>query len=114
MTTQSADAINAPLVTPIQPAVVIPPDVNETAGRLGVAQQLPQVIDLTRQIFGSFSRVTVSEDPEFLGDDHIIFHVPAQGTIDEDLDKSEQWGRRLMEIIPRSPQVYLVIPEFPS
>jgi hypothetical protein len=43
-----------------------------------------------------------------------IFHVPAQGTIDEDLDKSEQWGRRLMEIIPRSPQVYLVIPEFPS
>jgi hypothetical protein len=36
-------------------------------------------IDLTREIFGGFSRVTVSEDPDF-GDTHIIFHVPADDT----------------------------------
>ena len=86
----------------------------ETATRLGVSQYLGQVVDLTREIFGTFSRVTVSEDPEFVGDVHILFHVPAQGTIEEELDKDERWGRRLMEIIPCSPQVYLVFPEFPS
>ncbi|MGO8749660.1 MAG: hypothetical protein ACLQNE_27205 [Thermoguttaceae bacterium] len=109
MTTRASDS---PIVVPIHPVAVIPPEVHETAVRLGVLKYLPQVIDLTREIFGSFSRVTVSEDPEF-GDTHIIFHVPAQGTIEEDLDKDEQWGRRMLEIIPRSPQVYLVFAESP-
>ena len=114
MTTQSTDSIHSPVVVPVQSRTVIPPDVYEAAERLGVSQYLPQVIDLTREIFGTFSRVEFSEDPEFVGDDHIIFYVPAQSTIEEDLDKSEEWGRRIMEIIPRSPQVYLVIPEFRS
>ena len=113
MTTRATDATDPRIVVPIHPAAVIPPEVQETAARCGVLQHLPQVIDLTREIFGSFSRVTVSEDPEF-GDTHIIFHVPAQRTIEEDLDKDEQWGKRMMEIIPRSPQVYLTIPESPS
>ena len=109
MTTRASDS---PIVVPIHPASVIPPEVHETAVRLGVLKYLPQVIDLTREIFGGFSRVTVSEDPEF-GDINIVFHVPAQGTIEEDLDKDKQWGRRMLAIIPRSPQVYLTIPESP-
>jgi hypothetical protein len=120
MTTRSTDSIHSPVTVPVQPAVVIPPDVHEMAARLGVSQYLPQIIDLTREIFGTFSRVTVLEDPEFLGDDHIIFHVPANCTNDEDrdieeqLDKENAWGKRMLEIIPRSPQVYLVFAEFPS
>jgi len=113
MTTRATDAIDSPIVVPIHAAAVIPPEARETAARFGVLQYLPQVIDLTREIFGSFSHVTVSEDPEF-GDTHIIFHVPAQRTIEEDLDKDEQWGKRMLEIIPRSPQVYLTIPESTS
>ena len=113
MTTRSSDAAESTIVVPIHPASAVPPEVRETAARLGVLQYLPQVIDLTREIFGSFSRVTVSEDPEF-GDTNITFHVPAQGTIEEDLDKDEKWGRRMLAIIPRSPQVYLTMPEFPS
>ena len=119
MTTRSTDSIHSPVVVPVQPAVVIPPEVHETAARLGVAQHLPRVIDLTREIFGTFSYVTVSEDPEF-GDTHILFHVPANCTIDEQrdieeqLDKESEWGRRMSEIIPRSPQVYLIFAEFPS
>ena len=119
MTTRSTDSINSPVIVPVQPAVAIPPDVDETAARLGVSQYLPQVIDLTREIFGTFSHVTVSEDPEF-GDIHIIFHVPANCTndeerdIEEQLDKEEEWGRRLMEIIPHCPRVYLIFAEFPS
>ena len=113
MTTRATDAIDSHIVVPIDPAAVIPPEVHETAGRFGVLHYLPQVIDLTREIFGSFSRVTVTEDPEF-GDTRIIFHVPAQRTIEEDLDKDEEWGKRMLAIIPRSPQVYLVFAESPS
>ena len=114
MTTRQADSFNSPIAVPIQPAVAIPPYVYEIAARLGVSQYLPQVVELTREIFGTFSRVSVSEDPEFFGDIHIIFYVPASGTTEEELDKDERWGRRLMEIIPSSPQVYLIFPEFPS
>ena len=119
MSTRSSDSIDSPIVVPVQPAVVIPPEVHETAARLGVSQYLSQVINLTREIFGSFLRVSVSEDPEF-GDTHIIFHVPANCTADEErdfeeqLDKESAWGRRLMEIIPRCPRVYLIFAEFPS
>ena len=113
MTTRATDVTDSPIVVPIHLAAVIPPEVHETAVRLGVLEYLPQVIDLTREIFGGFSRVTVSEDPEF-GDTHIIFHVPAQPTIEEDLEKDEVWGKRMLEIIPRSPQVYLVFAESPS
>jgi hypothetical protein len=110
MTTRATEASDTPIAVPIHPSALIPPEAHEAAARLGVLQYLPQVIDLTREIFGSFSRVTVSEDPEF-GDTQIIFHVPAQRTIEEDLDKDEEWGKRMLEIIPRSPQVYLTIPE---
>ena len=113
MTTRATDATDSPIVVPIPPAAVIPPEVHETAARLGVLKYLPQVIDLTREIFGSFSRVTVSADPDF-GDVNIMFHVPAQDTIEEDLDKDKKWGRRMLAIIPRSPQVYLTIQELPS
>ena len=95
MTTQAADAIHSPIVVPIHPAAAIPSEVHETAARLGVLQYLQQVIDLTLEVFGSFSCVTVSDDPDF-GDTHIIFHVPAQRTIEEDLEKDEEWGKQML------------------
>ncbi len=78
-----------------------------TAKRLGVGQHLQQVIDLTREIYGGFSDISVSVDPEIPDDTHIVFRVPVRCSIDEALDMDEEWGRRIMEIIPRSPQVYL-------
>ena len=96
------------------PATGIPSEVLEMAARLDVLKHLPEVIKLTREVFGDFTHVTAMEDPECLGDDHIEFHVRANGSIDEILDKEEQWGRRMQEIIPRSPQVYLVFSDFRS
>jgi hypothetical protein len=113
MTTRATDAADSPVVVPIHSTDIIPPEVRETAARLGVLQHLPQVVDLTREVFGSFSHVTISDDPDF-GDTHIIFHVPARETIEEDLEMDEVWGKRMMEIIPRSPQVYLTFSEAPS
>jgi hypothetical protein len=113
MSTRPAESIEAPVAVAVPPSVPIPLEAQETAARLGVLQHLPRVIDLTREIFGSFSQVTLSEDPD-AGDAHVLFHVPAKGSVEEVLDREEKWGRRMMEIIPRSPQVYLVFSEFPS
>ena len=52
------------------------------------------------------------DDPEFAGDIHIIFHVPARGGVEEELAREDEWGRRLLQIIPRSPQVYLVFVDY--
>jgi len=112
LSTRPAQSTETPIAVAVPPSVPIPLEAQETAARLGVLQHLPRVIDLTREVFGSFSKVTVSEDPD-AGDAHVVFHVPAEGSVEKVLDREEAWGRRMMEIIPRSPQVYLVFSEFP-
>lgn len=113
MTTQSADAIISPAAAVVPLAHPIPLEVYETARQLNVLHYLPQVIDLTREIYGGFSRVSVDVDPD-VGDTHIVFDVPVMDSIEEVLGKDEQWGRRLLAIIPRSPRVYLVSTYFQS
>ena len=90
----------------------------EAAARLGVSQYLPQVIDLTREIFGGFSHVTFFEDPEYAGDDHVIFHVPAKMYEDEERDirrsnsiRKKSGGDVWSRSSPCSPRVYLVFAE---
>jgi hypothetical protein len=111
MTTHATESIGTLAAVPIQLTNVVPPDIYETADRLGVLQYLASVIALTEEIYGSLLKSTVSYDPEF-ADTHILLHVPASGSIDEELDKSGQWGIRLREMIPVSPRVYLICPEF--
>ncbi len=110
MTTRSADSVSRSIPLGIPPADAIPAEVLETAARLGVAQHLQEVINLTREIYGGFSDVSISIDPE-AGDTHIIFHAPVDCSIDEALAMDESWDRRILEIIPRSPQVYLAFAE---
>jgi hypothetical protein len=114
MATQSAVSQTPAAVVSIPVVSSVPADVHETAARLGVAQYLPQVIDLTREIYGGFARIWVSVDPEFADDTHIVFDAPVACSIEEALDKDRHWGQRLIEIIPRSPRVYLVSTDFRS
>ena len=111
MTMQSAESIPASPVIAVPSIDAIPAEVRETATRLGVAQYLQQVIDLTREIYAGFTDVTVSVDPE-VGDSHIVFQVPVRCSIDEALDMDEEWARRLRKIIPRCPRVYLTSVDF--
>jgi hypothetical protein len=112
MTTQSAESISSILAVPIGPAGLVPQEVLETAARLGVLKHMPEVVAVTRELFGTISRVRVLDDPEFADDTHIILHVPANGTVEQDLEREKDWGRRLRQIIPRSPQVYLVFVDY--
>ena len=113
MTTQSAESMPASPAIAVQSSDAISAEVRETASRLGVAQYLQQVIDLTREIYGGFTDVSVSENPEIPDDTHIVFQVPVRCSIEEALDLDEEWGRRLRQIIPRSPPVYLTSVDFP-
>jgi len=112
MSTQSADFSSAPATIAVPPTDAIPVDVIKTAARLGVLQHLPQVIELTREIYGGFSEVSVSIDPEIPDVAHIVFRVLVDCSIEEALDMELEWGRRLHKIIPRCPRVYLTSTDF--
>jgi len=112
MVAQSAVSPTPTVVVSVPASDSVPAEVHETAARLDVSQYLPQVIDLTREIYGGFARVWVSVDPEFADDTHIVFDAPVACSIEEALDKDREWGQRLMKIIPRSPRVYLVSTDF--
>ncbi len=114
MTTRSAHSVTPPAVVPLPPTDAIPAEVHEAAARLGVSQYLAQVIELTREIYGGFSRVWVSVDPEFADDTHIVFDAPVTCSVEEALDRDQEWGLRLMKIIPQLPRVYLVSTVFRS
>jgi hypothetical protein len=114
MTTQSAESSLMPsLVFPMHvPAV--PSEVLDAAEELGVSQYLSQVMRFTSEIFGGFSRVYLSVDPEIPGDTHIVFEVHVSDPIEAALDKDEAWGQRLMETIPHAPRVYSLSMDFRS
>ena len=114
MTTRSAVSDTPAAVLPLPPTDAIPAEVYEAAARLGVSQYLAQVIELTREIYGGFSRVWVAVDPEFADDAHIVLNAPVTCSVEQALDKDMEWGRRLMKIIPHSPRVYLASTEFRS
>src|SRR5262249_24531029 len=81
-------------------------EVREAAERLGVGQYLEQVVAFTVEIFGSFSNVEVVPDPEVPDWEHIIFNVPVKGEVEDVLDQSTRWSRRLHTTIPRAPRVF--------
>jgi hypothetical protein len=114
MVTQSSLSHTSAAVVSIPTANSIPVEVQETAERLGVSQYLPQVIELTREIYGGFARTWVSVDPEFADGTQIVFDAPVACSIEEALAKDREWGQRLMKIIPRSPRVYVVSTDFRS
>ena len=111
MSTQSADSIPVSVTVAIPPADSIPADVVETAAQLGVLQHVPQVVELTREVYGGFSEISVSDNPDF-GDTHIVFRVPVRCSIEQSLDLDEEWDRGISKIIPHSPQVYLTSTKF--
>ncbi len=111
MPTHSADSIHASPVVAIPVGHAISDEVREAAAHLGVLQYLPQVVELTSEIYGGFTEVTVSDDPE-VGDTHIVFEVSVCCSIKEALDMDLRWGQRLRRIISRCPRVFLTSTSF--
>jgi hypothetical protein len=90
----------------------IPREVREAANRLGVGQYLDAVVSFTVEIFGSFSNVEVVPDPEVPDWEHIVFNVPVKGEVEDVLEQSTRWSRRLISTIPRAPMVFTFLMDY--
>jgi len=95
MTIRSMDSASALPLVPAVAEPAIPAEVTAAVARLGLANTFPQVIELTRELFGSEFRVSVEEDPEIASWFDVVFTVHARDDIDEILEKNTCWHRRL-------------------
>jgi hypothetical protein len=96
MSTRSADSATpvSVVATPHAPPVVSR-EVLAAVTRLGLAEQFPQVVELTRELFGTAFHISVEPDPEIANWTQVTITVTVRGTLDEVLDKDSQWHQRL-------------------
>ena len=66
--------------------------------RLGIGEQFPKVIGLTREVFGDFA-IKISQDAEVSNLSYVTFHLRCDDTLDEVFARESDWIRRL----PRCP-----------
>jgi hypothetical protein len=91
MSTQSADETTVRAMVCPPPQVLVPKDVLRAAERLGVAEQLPQVIALSRSLFGDSITLRVTEDPELDDWTHIVVETAVSGAVEEVVAKEANW-----------------------
>ena len=84
-------------------ATVIAVDALALATQRGVADYLYSVLDMTRRVFPDASRVEalLEEDPELVGDRHIVFEV-AVGLeeVSRSAERHWRWSRELFDVCP--------------
>jgi hypothetical protein len=98
----TSEPLSAPVIAPM-PAVApqdpaVPSEIYAEIARLGVAGQFPDVIALTRELFGDFT-VDVSVDPEIPNCSYVTFNVRTEEAYNIAFQKESEWIRRL----PRRP-----------
>jgi hypothetical protein len=77
---------------------------NEVA-RLGLSEQFPEVVELTREIFGDFE-IVISEDPEIPNCSYVSFDVRVPGSVDEAMEKSDRWYQGLPAVPAQAPGAF--------
>ena len=95
----TSDPVSAvPIALPAQPrdpaVPAVPAEVYAEVARLGLAEQFPEVIELTRELFGDFT-IEISVDPEIYNCSYVTFVVRTDGTVEEMVQKESAWIRRL-------------------
>ncbi len=112
MTTRIAGEIKGqPLGLPPLP-IVVPEDVLRAAERLDVAEQLPQVLALSRELFGDANTLRVTEDPELAGWTHIAVDARLTGTVEEAVRKQEKWCDTLLDRIGDAAYTFTLLAGF--
>ncbi len=99
MTAKTADYTEHQPVGSPPLRIMVPEDVLRAAERLGVAAQLPSVVELSQELFGSAVTLRVTEDPELADWTHIAIDVRLTGTVAEAVEKQERWCDTLLERI---------------
>jgi hypothetical protein len=84
-------------VPPLPMVPEVPENVLRTAKRLGIADQLPPIITLSRELFGNSLTLRVAEDPELDNWTHIVVEAAVSGTAEEMVARERQWCRRVVQ-----------------
>lgn len=80
-----------------------PEAVLRCAADLGVDEQLPEILALTRRIFPDAEQINVliEDDPEIADDRHLVFEVALPTlTAAEVVRRNDQWHRELIRCCP--------------
>jgi hypothetical protein len=96
-------------VPPGDPAV--PEEIYAEVARLGIGEQFPDVIALTREMFGEFT-VDITEDPEIYNFSYISFRVVVSGTIEHCVELTSEWHRRLPRCPSQAPGSFCLLTGF--
>ena len=94
ISSKSPGTFSLPLVAiPISSSVS--EEIFTEVARLGLGEQFPLVLQLTRDLFGEDFGISVEQDPEIGYWFDVVFTVQTSGTMDEILEKNTLWHRRL-------------------
>jgi len=96
-------------VPPRDPAV--PVEVYAEVARLGIGEQFPEVIALTRELFGDFT-IDISVDPEIYNCNYVTFNVRAKDSCDRAFEKESEWIRRLPRWPTQAPGSFCISVDF--
>jgi hypothetical protein len=96
ISSKSLDSSDSVSAVPVPSTMLA--EVFAEVARLGIGEQLPEVIALTRELFGEFT-IDISEDPEIHNCSYVTFNVRAEDSYNKAFERESEWIRRL----PRRP-----------
>ena len=89
----------------------VPAEVYAEVARLGIDAQLPEVIALTRELFGHFT-VDISVDPEIHDWSYVTFNVRVEDSCVDAFQKESEWIRRLPRCPTQAPGSFCISVNF--
>jgi hypothetical protein len=93
------------------PDPAVPWEIYAGIARLGIGDQLAEVIALTRELFGDFT-IDITEDPEIYNCSYVTFHVRSPETMERVLEKETEWFCRLPRTPTQAPGSYCISVDF--
>ena len=110
ISSKSPGTFSLPLVAiPISSSVSA--EVFAEVARLGLGKQFHEVIGLTRELFGDFT-IDISEDPEIYDCIYVSFEVVVHDTIEDCVQRTSEWHRRLPCWPSQSPGSFCLVTQF--
>ena len=109
ISSRSIDSSGAMPAVPLSSAVSA--EVFAEVARMGLGEQFPEVIALTRELFGAFT-IDISVDPEIYHCSYVTFNVRAEDSYDRAFEKESEWIRRLPRCPTQVPGSFCISVEF--
>jgi hypothetical protein len=107
----SSESLDISGLVPAVPLSGVSAEVVAEVARLGLGEQFPAVIALTRELFGDFT-IDISEDPEIYNCVYVSFEVIIHGTVEDCVQRTAEWHRRLPRLPSQTPGSFCLVTRF--